>query len=158
MLSTRYRTGVFWLIGAPAIVFSLADHQRPSSGQLLSCPSGSHIPCWGEKELTLSFCGCRYWRTFLLAYVHSCTVSHFGCGSSPPSSSSGESCGQPASGSCCGLQKKLRLRNCGVAVAEQHFFKSCEIAIAELRLRNCFLQIEELRLRTQKKVVHAHLW
>jgi hypothetical protein len=32
----------------------------------------------------------------------------------------------------CGLQKKLRLRNCGVAVAEQHFFKSCGIAIAEV--------------------------
>jgi hypothetical protein len=27
--------------------------------------------------------------------------------------------------SSCGLQKKLRLRNCRVAVAEQHFLKSC---------------------------------
>ncbi len=43
----------------------------------------------------------------------------------------------------CRLRKKLRLRNCGVA---------------ELRLRKCFLQVAELRLRTQKKVAHAHLW
>ncbi len=37
----------------------------------------------------------------------------------------------------CGLRKKLRLRNCGVAVAEQHFFKSCGIAIAEVLSSNC---------------------
>ncbi len=34
--------------------------------------------------------------------------------------------------SSCGLQKKLQLRNCEVAVAEQHFFKSCGLAIAEV--------------------------
>jgi hypothetical protein len=55
------------------------------------------------------------------------------------------------------LKKKLQLRTCGVAFAEQHFVKSCGIAIAELRLRKCFLQVAELRLRTQKKVARAHL-
>jgi hypothetical protein len=54
--------------------------------------------------------------------------------------------------SSCGLRKKLRLRNCGVAIAEQHFFKSCGIAIAEV-----LLHVAELRLRTQKKVARAHL-
>jgi hypothetical protein len=54
--------------------------------------------------------------------------------------------------SSCGLRKKLRLRNCGVAVAEKHFLK-----VAELRLWKCFLQVAELRLWTKKKVAHAHL-
>jgi hypothetical protein len=49
--------------------------------------------------------------------------------------------------SSCGLEiadlRKLRLRNCAVAVAEQHFFK---------KLRKWFLQVAELRLRTQKKL------
>jgi hypothetical protein len=62
-----------------------------------------------------------------------------------------ENCGSELSS--CGLRKKLRLRNCGVAVAEQHFLKSCGIAIAEV-----LPQVAELRLRTQKKVARAHLW
>jgi hypothetical protein len=33
--------------------------------------------------------------------------------------------------SSCGLKKKLRLWNCRVAVAEQHSFKSCGIAIVD---------------------------
>jgi hypothetical protein len=39
--------------------------------------------------------------------------------------------------SSCGLQKKLRLRDCEVAVVEQHFLKSCEIAIAEVLPSSC---------------------
>jgi hypothetical protein len=51
--------------------YSIFPHRSsaPSSGPRLSGPSGSHIPCWGEKELTLSFCGRRYLWTFLLADV-----------------------------------------------------------------------------------------
>jgi hypothetical protein len=43
----------------------------------------------------------------------------------------------------CGFQKKLRLRNCGVAVAEQHFFKSYGIAIAELLSSSCGIAIAD---------------
>jgi hypothetical protein len=32
------------------------------------------------------------------------------------------------------------------------------LKVAELRLRKFFLQVAELRLRTPKKVAHAHLW
>ncbi len=47
--------------------------------------------------------------------------------------------------SSCGFKvvdfkKKLRLRNCGVAVGEQHFFKSCIIAIAEVLPSSCGLK------------------
>jgi hypothetical protein len=38
------------------------------------------------------------------------------------------------------LQKLLRLRNCGVTVAEQHFFKkfgNCDCGSASFKLRNC---------------------
>jgi hypothetical protein len=45
--------------------------------------------------------------------------------------------------SSCGLQKKLRLRNCGVAVVEQHFFKSCGIAIAEVLPASCGIAIAD---------------
>jgi hypothetical protein len=44
----------------------------------------------------------------------------------------------------CGLQKKLRLRNCRVAVGEQHFFKRCEIAIAEVLPSSCGIAIAEV--------------
>ncbi len=40
----------------------------------------------------------------------------------------------------CGHQKKLLLRNCGAAVAEQHFFKklrNCDCGSASFKLRNC---------------------
>jgi hypothetical protein len=45
--------------------------------------------------------------------------------------------------SSCGLLKKLRLRNCGVPVAEQHFFKSCGIAIAEVLPSSCGIAIAD---------------
>jgi hypothetical protein len=45
--------------------------------------------------------------------------------------------------SSCGLQKKLRLRNCGVAVAERHFLKSCGIAIAEALPSSCGIAIAD---------------
>jgi hypothetical protein len=50
--------------------------------------------------------------------------------------------------SSCGLQKKLRLWNCGIAVAEQNFFLKlwdCDCGNASFKLRNC------------DKVAHAHL-
>ncbi len=40
----------------------------------------------------------------------------------------------------CGLQNKLRLQNCRVVVAEQHFFKklpNCDCGSASFKLRNC---------------------
>jgi hypothetical protein len=42
--------------------------------------------------------------------------------------------------SSCGLQKKLRLRNCGVVVADQHCFKklrNCDCGGASFKLQNC---------------------
>ncbi len=45
--------------------------------------------------------------------------------------------------SSCGLQKKLQLRNYGVAVAEQHFFKSCRLAIAEVLSSGCGIAIAD---------------
>ncbi len=58
---------------------------------------------------------------------------------------------------------ELKLSSCGLEVAD--FWKNCDCGIAELRLRNnisskvaelqlrkCFLQVAELRLRTQKKL------
>jgi hypothetical protein len=45
------------------------------------------------------------------------------------------------------------LRNCGVAVAEQHFLKSCETAIEDVRPSSFGIAIAE-----SKKVAHAHLW
>jgi hypothetical protein len=47
----------------------------------------------------------------------------------------------------CGLQKKLRLLNCEVVGCGATLQK-----VVELRLRKCFLQVAELRLRTQKKL------
>jgi hypothetical protein len=43
----------------------------------------------------------------------------------------------------CGLRKKLRLRNCGVAVAEQHFCKSCGIAIVEVLTSSCGIAVAD---------------
>ncbi len=56
---------------------------------------------------------------------------------------------------------ELKLLSCGLEVAD--FRKNCDCGIAELRLRSnmslkSFLQVAELRLRTQKKVARAHLW
>jgi hypothetical protein len=42
------------------------------------------------------------------------------------------------------------LRSCGCGA-------TFLLKVAELLLRNCFLQVTELRLRTQKKVARAHL-
>jgi hypothetical protein len=42
--------------------------------------------------------------------------------------------------SSCGLEKKLRLWNCGVVVAEQHVFKklrNCDCGRASFKLRKC---------------------
>jgi hypothetical protein len=51
--------------------YSMFPHRSatPPSGPRLSGPSGSHIPCWGEKELTLSFSGRQFIWIFLLADV-----------------------------------------------------------------------------------------
>jgi hypothetical protein len=54
--------------------------------------------------------------------------------------------------SSCGLRKKLRLGNCGVAVVEKHFLKSCGIANCgsasfKLRNSNCGLK-KKLRVPT----------
>jgi hypothetical protein len=43
--------------------------------------------------------------------------------------------------------------DCGVAVAEQRFLKSCGIAIAEVLPSSCGIAIAE-----SKKVAHAHLY
>jgi hypothetical protein len=45
--------------------------------------------------------------------------------------------------SSCGLQKKLWLRNCEVAVVEQHLFKSFGIAIAEVLPSSCGIAIAD---------------
>ncbi len=45
--------------------------------------------------------------------------------------------------SSCGLQIKLRLRNSGVAVTEQHFLKSCRIAIVEVLPSSCEIAIAD---------------
>ncbi len=51
--------------------YSIFPHRSatPPSGPRLSGPTGSHIPCWGEKELTLSFSGRHFTWTFLLLDV-----------------------------------------------------------------------------------------
>ncbi len=55
--------------------------------------------------------------------------------------------------SSCGLQKKLRLRNCRVAVVGQHFFKkSCGIAITEVLPSSCGIAIADSKI-----VARAHL-
>jgi hypothetical protein len=43
-------------------------------------------------------------------------------------------------------------------IAELRLRSNISLKVAELRLRMCFLQVAELRLRTQKKVARAHLW
>jgi hypothetical protein len=49
--------------------------------------------------------------------------------------------------SSCGFKvadlKKLQLRTCGVAVAEQHFLKSCGIAIAEVLPSSCGIAVAD---------------
>jgi hypothetical protein len=52
----------------------------------------------------------------------------------------------------CGLQK-----NCDWGIAELRLRSNIPFKVVELRLRKFFLQVAELRLRTQKKVPRAHL-
>jgi hypothetical protein len=44
-----------------------------------------------------------------------------------------------------------------IVIAELRLRSNIYLKVAELRLRKCFLQVAELRLRTQKKVARAHL-
>jgi hypothetical protein len=60
--------------------------------------------------------------------------------------------------SSCGLEVADFGKNCGCGIAELRLRNNISLKVAELRLRKCFLQIAELRLRTRKKVAHAHLW
>jgi hypothetical protein len=57
----------------------------------------------------------------------------------------------------CGIEA-LKLRTSEkIAIAELWLRSNISLKVAGLRLRKCFLQIAELRLRTQKKVARAHL-
>jgi hypothetical protein len=51
--------------------FSIFPHQSSATpcGPLLTGPSGKRIPCWGEREIELSFHGRLFRWTFLLAAV-----------------------------------------------------------------------------------------
>ncbi len=51
--------------------YSIFPHSSssPPTGPLLAGPSGTSIPCWGEKEFTLSFSGNLFKWTLLLADV-----------------------------------------------------------------------------------------
>ncbi len=44
-----------------------------------------------------------------------------------------------------------------IAITELRLRSNISLKFAELRLLKCFLQVAELRLRTQKKVARAHL-
>jgi hypothetical protein len=60
--------------------------------------------------------------------------------------------------SSCGLQKKLRLRNCGVVVAEQHSFKSCGIAIAEVLPSSCGIAIADSKKKLRVPTSGGKMW
>jgi hypothetical protein len=51
--------------------YSVFPHKsaRESSGPQLTGAGGKPIHCWGEREVNLSFYGCRFSWTFLLAKV-----------------------------------------------------------------------------------------
>ncbi len=55
---------------------------------------------------------------------------------------------------------EVKLSSCGfeVVIVELRLRSNISLKVVKLRLRKLFLQVVELRLRTQKKVVHAHLW
>ncbi len=57
----------------------------------------------------------------------------------------------------CGLEVADFRKNCDCRIAELRLRSNISLKVAELRLRKCFLQVAELRLRTQKKVARAHL-
>ncbi len=59
--------------------------------------------------------------------------------------------------SSCGFKVVDLLQNCNCGIAELQMWSNISKKVAELRLRKCFLQVAELRLRTQKKVAIAHL-
>ncbi len=59
--------------------------------------------------------------------------------------------------SSCGLEVADFGKNCDCETAELRLRSNISLKVAELRLRKCFLQVAELRLRTQKKVARAHL-
>jgi hypothetical protein len=59
--------------------------------------------------------------------------------------------------SSCGLEVADFIKNCDCGIAELRLRSNISLKVAELRLRMCFLQVAELRLRTQKKVARAHL-
>jgi hypothetical protein len=56
-----------------------------------------------------------------------------------------------------GLEVADFRKNCDCGIAELRLRSNISLKVAELRLQKCFLQIAELRLRTKKKVAHAHL-
>ncbi len=57
----------------------------------------------------------------------------------------------------CGSET-LKLRTSEkIAIAELRLRSKISLKVTELRLWKCFLQVAELRLRTKKKVAHAHL-
>jgi hypothetical protein len=60
--------------------------------------------------------------------------------------------------SSCGFKVADFKKNCDCGIAELQLRSNISLKVAELRLRKCFLQVAELRLRTQKKVARAHLW
>jgi hypothetical protein len=60
--------------------------------------------------------------------------------------------------SSCGLEVADFGKNCGCGIAELRLQSNISLKVAELRLRKCFFQVAELRLRTKKKVARAHLW
>jgi hypothetical protein len=60
--------------------------------------------------------------------------------------------------SSCGLEVADFIENCDCGIAELRLRSYILQKVADLRLRKCFLQVAELRLRTKKKVARAHLW
>jgi hypothetical protein len=59
--------------------------------------------------------------------------------------------------SSCGFKVADLKKKCSCGIAELRLRCNISLKVAELRLRKCFLQVAELRLRTQKKVAYAHL-
>jgi hypothetical protein len=59
--------------------------------------------------------------------------------------------------SSCGLEVVDFRKNCDCGIAELWLRSNIPLKVAELRLQKFFLQVAELRLRTPKKVAHAHL-
>jgi hypothetical protein len=54
--------------------------------------------------------------------------------------------------SSCGLEVADFRKNCDCEIAELQLRSNLSLKVAELRLRKCFLQVAELRLRTKKKL------